>query len=196
MRLRILQIAIIMLALTAVFCTTCAAATSVAQFSIKTTGLIGHPAGPFSIMLALTDGTGISDGKSIVTVTSANFGSGRALGNPTLLGGASGDLASGVTITNSSFLSLFVEPFTPGEEVSFKVSLTASQSKGGFPTRLSAYILDGSGTPLATLAPAGDFFIGIDMTSEDPFPEVYGTDPSRPPFTGSAISIPTPTFED
>jgi hypothetical protein len=193
---RILGIAITTWAFAAISPPSYGVEPSVVQVTVKTSWLIGHPAGPFSIAFALTDGSGLEDGKSTATVTNVNFGSGKALKVPFLVGGASGDLTSAVTITNSSVLSLFVETFTPGEELSFQVSLTAGQSKGGFPTRLTVFILDASGTPLATLAPVGDFFIGIDLTSEDPSPEVYASDPSRPPPAGNPISIPAPEIQD
>lgn len=193
---RVLAIAIITSTFAAISLPDNAAEPSELQVTVKTSGLIGHPAGPFSIAFALVDGSGLEDGKSTATVTNVNFGSGNALGNPFLVGGASGDLTSTVTITNNSVLSLFVQTFTPGDELSFRVSLTAGQGQRSSPTRLTFFIVDSSGTPLPTLAPAGDFFIGIDLTSEDPSPDVYGSDLSRPPFTGNAISIPPAQIED
>jgi hypothetical protein len=76
------------------------------------------------------------------------------------------------------------------------LSGTAGRSSSGIPDRLTVFILDGSGTPIATLAPAGDFLIGIDLTSEDASPEVFGSDSSRPTFTGAPISIPRSTVDE
>jgi hypothetical protein len=163
---------------------------------VNTASLVGSSAGPFSIAIALTDGSGLAAGDSSVQVTNVDFHGGKALGAPVLLGGASGELEKLVTITNSSFLGLFVETFSPGSELTFTLSLTAGRSSSGIPNRFTVFILDASGAPIATLAPAGDFFIGIDLTSEDASPEVFGSDPSRPGFTGTPISIPRPKIDD
>jgi len=172
------------------------AETSVLKISVDTTRMAGNSAGPFSIAIALTDGSGLAAGDTTVQVTDIGFSGGRALGGPVLFGGANGELGTAVTITNSSLLGLLVEPFSPGSELTFSLSLTAGSNKSGTPDRLTVFILDGSGAPIATLAPAGDYFVGIDLTSDDPSPETFGSDLSRRTFTGSPISIPRPKAED
>jgi hypothetical protein len=173
-----------------------AAEASAFQVSFNTSALIGNAAGPFAIAFVLTNGSGPADGKSTAIVTNVDLEDGKPLGDPATIGGASGELSSVVTLTNTSFLNLLVENFSPGKTLSFQVSVTGERNPGGYPAGLAILILDGSGTPLATLAPAGDYFLSVGLTSEDPFPKVYGSDPSRPPFTGTAISIPAPRIDE
>jgi hypothetical protein len=181
------------------------------RVSVNTASLTGNSAGPFSIAFALTDGNGLSDASSIVKVTDVNFGNGTGAGTSVLFGGASGTLETGVTMTTSSFLSLFVQTFSPGSHLHFTLSLTTAnrgrpdlfgddeserhrQVAFGIPDRLTFFILDGAGMPIATLAPVADFLLGVNLTS-DPSAEVFGSDASRPPFTGNALSIRPPKVE-
>ena len=155
--------------------------------------LVGHPAGPFYVELAFTDGSGIGDANNTVTLSEFAFGGGSALGSPLVFGGASGSLETSVTITDSSFLSLFAEQFAPGLQLSFTLDLTSNDDAGGTPDRLTFYILDSFGIPLPTLAPAGDYFLGVDLGSAGPAFDVWGSDPSRAPSVGDPVSIPAPT---
>jgi hypothetical protein len=127
--------------------------------TLDTAPLIGHPAGPFSILFIFIDGSGVGDANNTVTISNVGFGGGSALGNPVTFGGASGSLETEVTITDSSFLSLFNEGFSPGPQLSFSLDLTSNNDANGIPDRLTFSILDGSGVPLPTLAPYGDYFL-------------------------------------
>src|ERR1700680_1459779 len=82
--------------------------------TLNTTPLVGHPAGPFYVEFAFTDGSGFGDANNTVTMSHFTFGGGSSLGSPVVFGGASGSLETGVTMTDSSFLSLFTEQFAPG----------------------------------------------------------------------------------
>jgi hypothetical protein len=194
---RILRAAIAALMFVAICQTAYAAETSTFHITVNTTPLVGNPAGPFSIAVALTDGYGLGNASSTVTVTDVAFGGGKGFGDAVQFGGTSGNLETGVTLTTSSFLSLFVETFLPGSKLDFTLSLTtASRGHHRIPDRLTIFILDGYGMPIATTASVADFFVGVSLTSEDPRVEVFGSDPSRPPFTGTPISIPPPRVED
>jgi hypothetical protein len=195
-RCGIVRVVLLATSLALVSQTAHAGESAVFQVSVNTASMVGNSAGPFSIAIALTDGSGISAGSSTVQVANVNFNGGKTLGSPVLFGGASGDLGSSAAITNTSFLGLLVESFLPGSKLTFTLSLTAGHNKTGVPDRLTIFILDATGAPIATLAPAGNFFIGIDLTSEDPAPEVFGSDSVRPPFTGIPISIPRPKVSD
>jgi hypothetical protein len=109
--------------------------------------LAGHT---FSLDFQLNDGSPAGgDGNNTVTLSSFGFGGGSATpGTVALVGGASGSLGSGVTITDSGFLNDFTQDFTPGSQLSFHVHLTdnvgagESVSSGGVPDQFSFGILD------------------------------------------------------
>jgi hypothetical protein len=171
-----------------------ASADQIFNISLNTTPLIGHTAGPFSVVLVLTDGDGIGDANNTATISNINFGGGSALGSPAYFGGASGSLAMGILITDSADLSFFLESFSPGSQLNFTLGITSNDDAGGFPDRLSFFILDNSLVPLPTLAPFGDYFLGVDLFSTGPVFDVYGSDPSRAPSVGNALSISAPTI--
>ena len=159
---------------------------------IDTSPLVGHPAGPFSIFLGFTDGSGIGSMRASITVTNVNFGGGSLVGeSPMIFGAASGDLMTGVEITDASFLSLFSQGFTAGNTLRFTVSLNTAGDDSEIPDRLSFYILDSSARPIPTLAPAGDFLFAIDVRPAGGSPEVFGSDPSRgsPPIEPPQITL-------
>jgi len=168
------------------------------EVSLNTAPLIGQSAGPFSIAFVLSDGNGLADGGSTATVSSVNFGGGSGSGTPIVVGGVSGSLESGVTLTTSDFLGLFAESFVPGKTFRFTVTMTTTKprTKGFPPDRLTMLILDGTGTPLATLAPGADYFLGINFFPEAARPDLFGSDPSRPPFTGVPILLEAPNVDE
>src|ERR1700755_3278438 len=87
-----------------------AAATSIAfHVQVNTAPLIGNPAGPFFLDFALTDGSGTLAAPNSVVVSNFNFGGGSAVGAPTLTPGASGSLATSVTLSDAA--NGFVEFF-------------------------------------------------------------------------------------
>jgi hypothetical protein len=174
------------------FCQT-ASGDSIYNVTLDTAPLVGHPAGPFSAEFAFTDGSEIGDANNTVVLSNFNFGGGSALGGPVVFGGAAGSLETGVTITDSSFLSLFGEGFAPGLQLSFSLDVTSNDDADGIPDRLTVYILDSSGVPLPTLAPAGDYFLGVDLHSTGPIFDTWGSDPFRAPSVGNPVSIPAPT---
>jgi hypothetical protein len=169
-----------------------ASGTSTYRVSLNTAPLIGHPAGPFTFLVAMTDGSELSDRNNTVSIRNLDFGGGNALGNAATFGGASGDLGSGVTITDSSVLNLFSEAFSPGKSLRFTISLTVAVDDGPIPDGIAFYILDNAGNPLPTLSPAADFFFSADLGTAAGPPEVFGTDPSRAPTSGNPIVINAP----
>ena len=179
-----------------VFSVVCKTASADVAYNVTldTTPLVGHPAGPFYVYAAFTDGSGVDDANNTVTLTDFNFGGGSALGGPVVFGGATGSLETGVSITDSSFINLFSEQFAPGLQLSFNLDLTLNDDAGGTPDRLTFYILDSSGVALPTLAPSGDYFFGVDIHSAGPIFDAYGSDPSRTPTVGGAVSISAPSI--
>ncbi|MGA2214964.1 MAG: choice-of-anchor X domain-containing protein, partial [Bryobacteraceae bacterium] len=101
---------------------------------------------------------------------------------------------SGAVITDSSVLSFIGEGFTAGTQLTFTLGLTLNDDAGGIPDRLTFFIVDSSGVPLPTLAPAGDYFLGVSLGSSGPVFAAYASDPSRSPSAGDPVSIPAPTI--
>ncbi len=174
---------------------TVAAASSTYNVTINTSSLVGHQAGPFTLLFAMTDGSGLSDGNNTAAVSSANFSDGNALGDPTAFGGVSGDLGSVVVMTDTQTLGFFSESFNAGQSLSFTVTLTNNVDDGPIPDGFTVYILDNSGIPIPTLSPGADYFIGLTLGVNGSTPLVFGSDVSRPPSVGSPVSIPPPTVQ-
>jgi len=160
--------------------------------SLDTTSLVGHPAGPFYLYLVLTDGNGVGDGNNTITMSSISFGGGSPLGSPVLFGGAAGSLEAGLSIVDNSFLSLFSQQFAPGLGLAFSLNLTSNDDLGGTPDRFTLFVLDSFGVPLPTLAPAGDYFLGVDLNSGGGTFDNWASDPARAPSVGNPVAIPTP----
>jgi hypothetical protein len=93
--------------------------------TLDTSPLVGDPNAPFALNFQLNNGT--EAGNNTATLTAFDFGAGgTASGVPDLLGGASGDLSAGVTITDTDFLNSFTQTFVPGDSLSFVLSLTTN----------------------------------------------------------------------
>jgi hypothetical protein len=150
--------------------------------SMNTTPLIGHPAGPFSLEFQLNDGNGTGDANNTATLSNFLFSGGAALGSPTLIGGVTGNLASGVTMTDSSFFNQFIQNFNPGATLSFQLGLTTNPDSGGVPDEFSFAILDRSGFEIPTVAPANALLI-IDINSPTTI-STFRTDTSQSPSAG------------
>lgn len=160
------------------------------QVQMDTSALVGHAAGPFSIDFQLIDGDGVAD--NTVTLSQFAFGGGGPLGAASLTGGASGDLSSLVTLTDSAFLNAFVQPFTPGATLSFRLS-TTSVFAGGVPDAFSFAILDSTGVELPTTGFSGAF-VQLDLEGGEPLVQTFGSDPAQAPAAGGApVSIAPPT---
>lgn len=128
--------------------------------SLDTSPLIAGATGPYHIEFQLVDGDGITN--SSVTVTNFSFGAGGATGSPTLDGGASGDLVTGVNLADSSFFNAFFQPFTPGSFLTFSLLLDTPVFVPPVPDRLTFALLNGSLFEIPTDG-AGNELVGIDL---------------------------------
>lgn len=167
--------------------------------NMDTTGLSGHPAGPLSVMFQMTDGSGTGDGNNTATITDFQFGGGSPSGSPVLAGDASGSLGSVVSLTDSSFLNMFMQTFTPGLSLAFRVTLTTNVDAGGVPDQFSFSILDSSGAALPTrgLGMIGlDSFMTVDIDSDTPQARAFAADMFRfPEAGGPAIDLAAPAVQ-
>jgi hypothetical protein len=127
---------------------------------VNTAALEGYPPNSFVFGLVLLDPTGPDSGNTL-TITDFAFGSGSAGSdnlNYTSMPGASGDLSSGVTITDASTLTGFGNNFTPGSTLSFLVTPTVD------PSDLAGYefvlvLFDQSNNEIPTTDPSGNDFL-------------------------------------
>ena len=136
---------------------------------VDTSELVGSLAGPFSLDFQLNDGSGWGDGNNTAALSNFKFGGGSAVSGATTSGGASGDLISGITITDSnSTLNEFYQGFLPGNWLSFNLSLSTNLDLDGTPDLFSFAILDGNLMNLATQSFGSDNFLEINIDSLTP----------------------------
>jgi len=165
------------------------------MITVNTSQLVGHPAGPFSLAFQLTDGGGTGNASNTVTVSRVQFGGGSASESPVSTGGASGSLAASVTLTDSAFVNYLYQPFVPGSQLTFVVSVTGNLGSGQIPDRFSFSILDRTGAEIPTLAGEDfDQILAVDINSSDPTFQIFAGDTSRTPEAGgNAITISVPS---
>jgi hypothetical protein len=154
-----------------------ALADEVVNISVDTSSLPVTPAS--EVFFILTDGSGLTpaDGNNTATLSGFGLGGGLAGAVDTFksVGGfaPSSNLGSAVSLTDSSFLNLFGQFFTPGSSLSFTLDLTTNVDAPA-PDQFSFYILDPTGSPLATSDPFGNL-VTINLDSPSPTPNVYST---------------------
>lgn len=145
------------------------------------------PAGTY--FLGFQFGGGTVPGDNLVSLTNFTFGGGSASGVPFLVGGASGSLDSGITITNSDDPNILAEQFTPGSTLQFSLTFTTNYS-GGTPHQFVWSILDDTFTPIPTasndsLSPVLTFLVD----SANPTISTYGA------FFGDQFPAPIVTIQ-
>lgn len=156
-------------------------ANAVFTVTLDTTPLMASAAGPFAVFFQLNDGSGLGDANNTAIIDHFLFGGGSAGASITTTGGASGNMSSGITLTDSdAFLNSFAQGFTAGTSLSFQVDLTTDVDGGGTPDAFAFSILDANGFPIPTLDDSlADTLLRIDIDSITPTILTYATDPSR-----------------
>ena len=138
------------------------------QVTVNTAPLIPlvGSTGPFYLDFQLNDGSGTLAGANTATIGNFSFGGGAALGAPTLLNGATGSLFSTVTLSDSaSLFNEFYQTFTPGNSLSFIVTLSPTNvDPGPTPDAFAFAILNGSLANLSTSG-LGDVLAMVNITS-------------------------------
>lgn len=154
-----------------------AAATSHAQISFNVTvdtSQLWSVSNPVYLDFQLNDGSGLGDGNNTATISNFDFGGGSAQPSPNTFGGASGDLWSGVTITDSNAFNELFQPFTPGDSLTFNVTLT-TQIDTPIPDEFSFAILDSSLSNLPTDALGTDALVSVNIDSANPTISAFAT---------------------
>jgi hypothetical protein len=147
----------------------------------------GSASGPFSLFFQLTDGSGGGDGNNTVTLSSFSLQDGTFTPSTLTFGGATGNVTTSVTLTDTSFFNAFQQGFafpsglTPASRsLSFLVNMTTNVDQGGVPDAFAFSILDGTGSPSPTLDPLlTDTLLTVNIDSKNPLVTTYGTDADR-----------------
>ncbi len=169
----------------------CAGARADISFHVDmdTSILQGNAGGPYQLVFQLIDGSGGNDANNSAVLSGFNFAGGAVSAPPSLSGGASGNLATSATLTDSSFFNAIVQAFTPGGHLRFDVTLGTAIDAGGTPDEFSFAILDGQGNELPTADPAGAFIV-LDLDSEQPRVQTFAAAGGY-----SAMGTPIVTFD-
>lgn len=172
-----------------------ASASIMFNVSLDTSPLIGDPAAPFSLEFQFNDGSGSGDGNNTLVLDNFSFGAGGVVAaTPSTVGAASGSVGTSVSIVDNTFFNQFVQPFTPGSLLSFRVLLSTNVDAGGTPDELSFSILDRSSTEIPTLG-AFDYLLVLDVDSANPVPQVFASDTSRFTASGAPINLSSPAID-
>lgn len=162
---------------------------------LNTSPLIGHPAGPFYLDFQLNDGAGSGNGNNTAILSQFNFGGGSLLGSPMSSGGVTGSLASSVTLRDTSAFNEFLQGFTPGSSLSFRLSLT-NNANAPTPDLFSFSILDGNLFNLRTFSPGdSDALVVINLTGQSLIANAYAGSgiPDQTGATTIALAAPSVT---
>lgn len=113
----------------------------------------------YEIGYTFTDASGTGDGNNTVTISDITFGGGSAgATDPSgVFGGSSGDLTSGVTLTDTNpLVNSYAGGFTAGSTLSFLVTMTTNPDTTIDPSlgipgdQFAFFLLDSSGVPIPT----------------------------------------------
>jgi len=140
------------------------AATAIYHVDLNTSALVGNAAGPFSLDFQLNDGSAAGDGNNTAMLSNFTFGSGGASGGPTFFGGASGNLSTSVTLTDTSAFNELFQSFTAGNTLSFDLTLTMNSDAGPTPDAFAFGILDNTLYNIPTTG-VGDSFLLVNLGS-------------------------------
>lgn len=165
------------------------------EFSLNTTSIVGL--GTFSLAFQMVDGSGTGDADNTVSLYDFNFSGGSASGPAMLFGGATGSVATGLTLTNSSPLfNAAVQGFVPGHQLTFEATLT-DNAGAPFPDLFTMSILDPSGNGIPTFDTVNDSFLTVTLDGTTttlpkgitvPPTSFFGADPSQ-----TSYGLPAPT---
>ena len=157
--------------------------------ALDTSSLAASLMSPFSLDFQFNDGG--TPGNNTATLTHFTFGGGSAALMPSsLLGGASGNANSVITIADSGFINELTQDFTPGQTLAFDLSLTTNlnTAPGSSPDEFTFALLDSNGNEIGTTA-GNNAFLTIDVDSSNPTVTAAGTPP------GATFTIPVPQVQ-
>lgn len=140
--------------------------------SLDTGALVGL--GDFALDFQLIDGDGVAN--TTVVLRDFTFGTGAATGSATLVGGASGSLASQITLQDTWFFNRATETFTPGATLAFLLEVSGGSDPSS-PDFFTMALLNRNGDEVPTLGFAEELLSLAIVAGA--VPESFGTDPAR-----------------
>lgn len=161
------------------------------SIGLDTSALIGGTTAPYYIEFQFTNGDGLNNNS--VTIGSFDFGGGSASGSPTLGGGVSGSLSSGLIMNDTLFFNYFYEAFIPGNFLSFMATISDNYVDPT-PDQFSFAILNNSLIEVPTQGP-GNEFVNVDLKSPlviNTFSGISGTDTDPVVGAPSVQTVPEP----
>jgi hypothetical protein len=163
--------------------------------NLDTSALASNPAAPFALDFQLTDGSGTLDGVNSVTVSNFVFTGGFVTGSATFTGGANGDFATSLTLTDSvNSLNEAFQGFSIGTTgISFDVTITTVADLGVTPDQFSVAILDKDFFQIDTSKTAGLSLLAVALSDTTTYADVQ-TFVGVNSYTGvAATAIPEPS---
>ncbi len=157
---------------------------AVILIGIDTTPLMTGVTGPYSIEFQFVDGDGIAN--NTVTIDSFTFGGGSPSGSATVLGGVTGDLSGSVVMNDTSFFNTFYQPFVPGSQLTFQVTLTGNYT-APTPDAFSFAILNGSLLEVPTTGMANEL-VFVDLKTPPVISKYQGIAVGEDPVLGAATA--------
>jgi hypothetical protein len=100
-------------------------------------------------------------------------------------------LESSIVLVDSQPVNLFAQTFTPGDTLTFTLTLTTNVDSGDVPDGFVFYILDRTGTSIPTFqGPPLNELLAVYLTSANPSVQTFATNPTQAPAAGgSPINI-------
>lgn len=149
--------------------------------TLDTSALVGQ--GDFALDFQLIDGDGVAN--TTVVLREFSFGTGGPSGSPTLVGGASGSLATGLTLEDTAGFTRAAGGFTPGATLAFLLEVSGS-SDASTPDYFTMALLDANGMEVPTLGFVEEL-LSLALVA-GAAPEAFGTDLQR-----TTLNVPAPT---
>ncbi len=192
---RMFKISILVATLLLLGSTAVVAETTEVSFILNTSSIEGL--GTFDLAFQLVDGSGTGDANNTVTLSDFLFYGGSVSGPTTLFGGASGDLSSSLTLTDSDpFFNAAIGGFDTGSYLEFSATLTDNADVGPFDDMFMMSILDPNGNGIPTLDPSGnDTFLTVTLNGTLQPALGDDTDTLAPPFQVSGADLSQTTYD-
>lgn len=156
------------------------------DITLATSSLVSNSAGPFALDFQLISGDTTTGVVNTASLTDFSFGNGGSAGTGSPFvnsGNVSGNLASAISLnTSNSFFNEYSQYFTPGNQLTFQLTLTGN-IQPSTPDEFSFQLIDGTSTEVSTSDPSGgNSLFTIDITDSAPVALAYA-------LTGDGLNI-------
>ncbi|MGC4071015.1 MAG: NF038129 family PEP-CTERM protein [Nibricoccus sp.] len=138
---------------------------------------------PFSLDFQLNSGLTLNNNTAVISNFSF-LGGGSPFGTETLIGGASGSLASTITLSDTNAFNEFFQSFIAGNIIGFDVSLTHNLDAGPTPDGFFIGLLDNNLFNIPTTG-LGDTLLAVNIDSNGVISYGQGTGT----YQGVSVSI-------